>query len=72
VITQIKLPPYRRPQSLLDLLASKIIFGHIFEAFRRMSHAKIDAAAVGDDNPLPKRARRAPILKKILTCKYVF
>jgi hypothetical protein len=37
-----------------------------------MSHAKIDAAAVGDDNPLPERARRAPILKKILTCKYVF
>jgi hypothetical protein len=45
VITQIELPPYRGPRSLPDLVPSEIIFGHLFEAFRRMLQAKADAAA---------------------------
>jgi hypothetical protein len=33
VMTQIEPPPYRRPQSSLDLVAIEIIFGCLFEAF---------------------------------------
>jgi hypothetical protein len=41
----------------LDLVASKIVFGRIFEAFRRMPQAKIDIVVVvhaGNFHPLPK------------------
>jgi hypothetical protein len=34
VMTQVKLPPCRGPRSPLDLVAIKIIFGRIFEAFQ--------------------------------------
>jgi hypothetical protein len=37
VMTQIKLPPYRRPRSLLDLVAIEIIFGCLFEVFQCIS-----------------------------------
>jgi hypothetical protein len=37
VMTQIKLPPYHGPRCPLDLIAVKIIFGHLFEAFRHAS-----------------------------------
>jgi hypothetical protein len=33
VMTQIELPPYREPRSLLDLVTIEIIFGRLFEAF---------------------------------------
>jgi hypothetical protein len=33
VMTQIEIPPYRRPRSPLDLVAIEIIFGHLFQAF---------------------------------------
>jgi hypothetical protein len=33
VMTQIEIPPYRGPRSPLDLVAIKIIVGHIFEVF---------------------------------------
>jgi hypothetical protein len=41
---QVELPPYSGPHSLLDLVASEIIFGHKSEAFRRVSQAKPAAA----------------------------
>jgi hypothetical protein len=34
VMTQVELPPYRRPCSPLDLIAIENIFGRIFEAFQ--------------------------------------
>jgi hypothetical protein len=33
VMTQVEVPPYRRPRSPLDLVVIEVIFGHIFEAF---------------------------------------
>jgi hypothetical protein len=33
VMTQIELPPYRRPRSSLDLVAVDIIFGCLFKGF---------------------------------------
>jgi hypothetical protein len=33
VMTQIELPPYRRPKSPLDLVVIEIIFGCLFKAF---------------------------------------
>jgi hypothetical protein len=33
VMNQVEFPPFRGPSSPLDLVAIKIIFGHIFEAF---------------------------------------
>jgi hypothetical protein len=33
VMIQVELPPYRRPHSPLDLVASYIIFRRMFEAF---------------------------------------
>jgi hypothetical protein len=33
VMSQVELPPYHGPRSTLDLVAIKIIFGYIFEAF---------------------------------------
>jgi hypothetical protein len=37
IMIQVKLLPYRGPRSPLDLIASKIVLRHIFEAFRQMS-----------------------------------
>jgi hypothetical protein len=72
VVTQIELPPYHVPWSLLDLVASEVVIGRIFEAFRLMSQAKVDVVATtpaGDDNPLQKRTCRAPLVKKIMAPK---
>jgi hypothetical protein len=53
VMTQIELPPYRGPHSLLDIVAIEIIFGHMFEVFRHIiqSDAAADIVAYGDDKP---------------------
>jgi hypothetical protein len=72
VIAQIELASYRGPWGQLDLIASEIVFDRIFEAFHRMSQAKIcvvAAAPAGDDNPLRNRTRRASLVKKIMTPK---
>jgi hypothetical protein len=75
VITQIERPPYCKPRDSLDLVPLEIIFDHIFEAFCWMLQAKADAVATapaGDDNSLPKRACRAPLVKKIMGTNYIF
>jgi hypothetical protein len=61
----IELPPYRGPQSPLDIVTVEHIFGRLFEAFRHISQAvRIDASA-GDDAQPSKRAH-APSLKNCL------
>jgi hypothetical protein len=37
VMSQTELPPYRGPRNLLDSVVVEIIFGCLFEAFRRIS-----------------------------------
>jgi hypothetical protein len=37
VTTQVELPPFLELRSPLDLVANEIVFGHLFEVFRRMS-----------------------------------
>jgi hypothetical protein len=54
-MTYIELPPYCSPCSPLDLITIEIIFGHIFEAFQRISQAAAD-----DDKP-SKRSRWPPL-----------
>jgi hypothetical protein len=65
VMTQIELPPYRRPRSPLDLVPIEIIFGCLFEAFQHASQVVSTGTSVGDDTQPPKKTR-APSLKKIL------
>jgi hypothetical protein len=65
VMTQIELPPYRRPRRTLDLVAIEIIFRRLFEVFRRASKTTSTGTLVGDDTQPPKRTR-APSLKTIL------
>jgi hypothetical protein len=40
VMIQVELPPYHGPRSPLDLVALEIVFGHMFEVFRRVPQAK--------------------------------
>jgi hypothetical protein len=65
VTTQVELPPFHELRSPLNLVAIEIVFGHIFEAFRRMSQA----AAAKDDKPLQKKRRRI-LPKKTLALRY--
>jgi hypothetical protein len=65
VMTQIELPPYRGPRSPLNLVIVDIIFGHLFEAFRRLSQVAGTGASVAADTP-PQKKMRQPPLKKIL------
>jgi hypothetical protein len=55
VMTQIELPPYRRPQRPLDLVTIEIIFGRLFEVFRRASQAAGNETSADDDTQPPKR-----------------
>jgi hypothetical protein len=48
-MTEIELPPYRRPQCPLDLVTIEIIFGHLFEAFQCASQAAGTGSLAGDD-----------------------
>jgi hypothetical protein len=65
VMTQVELPPYRRPYSPLDLVAIEIILGCIFEAFQYISQAAVaGAAAIDDDKPLKRMGQ--PSLKEVL------
>jgi hypothetical protein len=63
-MSQVELPPCRGPRSPLDLVAIKIIFGHIFEAFHRISQADATIVMSTDDNKPVKRFHRP--LKKVL------
>jgi hypothetical protein len=69
-MTQIYLPPYRGPQSPLDLVAIEIIFGRLFEACRHTSQAASTKTSIGDDTRPPKKTH-APMLKTILTPRYL-
>jgi hypothetical protein len=64
-MTQIELPPYCGPRSPLDLVAIKIIFGHLFEAFGHTSQAIDTGTSTGDDTR-PLKRMHAPMLKRIL------
>jgi hypothetical protein len=64
-MTQIKLPPYRMPRSLLDLVAIEIIFGCHFEVFQCVSQDTGTGTSTDVDIP-PKKKTRQPLLKKIL------
>jgi hypothetical protein len=64
-MTQIELPPYHVPCSLLDLVDGEIIFGCLFEAFRRISQAAGTGTLIDDDIP-PRKKMLQPLLKKIL------
>jgi hypothetical protein len=67
VMSQVELPPYHGPRSPLDLVAIKIIFGRIFEAFRQVSQvASAGVAAIEVDKPM-KRAGHLPIRKALVT-----
>jgi hypothetical protein len=66
----IELPPYRRPQSPLDIVVVELLFGRLFEAFRHISQVAMIDASTGDDAQPSKRAQ-APSLKKLLVLKYV-
>jgi hypothetical protein len=66
VMTQIDLPPYHGPQSPLDLVAIEIIFGRLFEAFRRTSQAAGTGSSAGGNTQPPKK-KCALMLKSILT-----
>jgi hypothetical protein len=65
VMIQIELPPYRGPRSPLDLVTIEIIFGRLFEAFRRISQATSTGILADDDIP-PWKKMHQPPLKKIL------
>jgi hypothetical protein len=65
VMTQIELSPYRGPRSPLDLIDAEIIFGHLFEAFQRISQA-IDTGTSAGNDIQPQKKMCQPLLKKIL------
>jgi hypothetical protein len=69
-MTHIELHPYRRPRSLLDLVAVEIVFGRLFEAFQHSSQAASAGTSAGADTQLPKK-ERALLSKRMLTPKYV-
>jgi hypothetical protein len=67
VMSQVELSPFHGPQSPLDLVASEIVFGCMFKAFRRMSQAKptaVRSVSGDDDRPAQKRHHRALLAKK--------
>jgi hypothetical protein len=68
VMTQIELPPYRGSRRPLDLVATEIIFGHLFEVFQHTSQAAGIETSAGDDTQPPKRTR-ASTLRAILVPK---
>jgi hypothetical protein len=65
VMIQIELPPYYIPHSPLDLVAIEIIFGLLFEAFRRVSQGTGTGTSTGTNIP-PQKKMHQPLLKKIL------
>jgi hypothetical protein len=64
-MNQIELPPYRGPQSHIDLVAVEIIFGHLFEAFRHASHA-VGAGTSAGGATQPAKKTRGPPLKSVI------
>jgi hypothetical protein len=70
VMTHINLPPYREPQSPLNLGAVEIVFGCLFEAFGHSSQAASTGTSARVDTQLVKKARALPS-KRMLTPKYV-
>jgi hypothetical protein len=66
VTTHIELPPYRGPQSPLNLVAIEIIFGRLFEAFQNTSQAISAGTSAGADNQLTKKAWALPTMKMLV------
>jgi hypothetical protein len=59
VMTQIEFPSYHGLQNPLDLVTIEIIFGRLFEAFRRTSQVVgTESSAGGDTQPLKKKKHR--------------
>jgi hypothetical protein len=72
VMIQVELPPYRGPHNPVDLIASEIVFGRMFESFCRVSQAKSVVAGpvpADDDKSLQKMQRQAPLVRKMPTPK---
>jgi hypothetical protein len=65
LMIQVELPPYRGPHSPLDLVASEIVFGRMFEEFH---HADIPAPT-DDGKPLQKRQRRVSLTREMSALK---
>jgi hypothetical protein len=64
----VELPPYRGLYSPLDLVVVEIVFGSMFEAFRRASQARHTGAVLvptNDDKPLHKRQCQVSLAKKM-------
>jgi hypothetical protein len=66
----IKLPPYRGPQSPLDLVVVEFVLGRLFEAFRHTFQAAGTGTSAGADTQLTKKSW-VPSMRKVLTPKYV-
>jgi hypothetical protein len=57
----IELFPHYVPQSPLGLVAVKIIFGHLFIAFQRLTQAARTDTSAGADTQLAKRLQAPPL-----------
>jgi hypothetical protein len=66
----IELLPHHVPQSSLGLVAVKLIFGRLFEAFQCPSQAARTDTSAGADTQPAKRLR-APPMRRMLTPRYV-
>jgi hypothetical protein len=62
--------PHHVPQSLLGLVAVKIVFGRLFKAFQRTTlAARIDTSAGADTQPVKRLW--APPIRRMLAPRYV-
>jgi hypothetical protein len=64
-VTQIEIPPYRRPHIPLDLVATEIIFGRIFEVFQYITQVDVATGDPADDNDRPQKRSHQPSLRKV-------
>jgi hypothetical protein len=65
-----KLLPHHVPQSHLGLVAVKLVFGRLFEAFQHPSQAARTDTSAGADTQPAKRLR-APPMRRMLASRYV-
>jgi hypothetical protein len=65
-----KLLPHHVPRSPLGLVAVKLIFRHLFEAFQHPSQAARTDTSVGADTQ-PSKRLWAPPMRRMLACRYV-
>jgi hypothetical protein len=71
VMFEVKLPPFHRPRSPLDLVVVKIVFGCLVEAFHQISLATNANVAPADDDKHPQKRRHwVSIVKKMQAQRY--